>query len=145
MNEKIQELLNKLSYCFATPEAETFNSYINNNKISKAKKMLLEYITEEEADLVIKSLKKETEKLFKLIPITYEKFIKEYPYSEDIPDIKLIVNHKGHISNGILFGPPRLNSNKNEWYIYTNNDCIRLKNVSQIWIQILDFITDTPH
>jgi len=43
MTKTVEEILEDLSYSFASPEAEALHEYIREKKFQKAKKLLLEH------------------------------------------------------------------------------------------------------
>lgn len=137
-NEKFKELMRDLSYKFATPEAESFNQAINERKFSKAKKMISKHFSDEDATLIINQLRAKTEKKFKLVEISYDDFMSKYPYSDNVPELSLVFNYSGHIFSGCLYENPRPLSSKikDEWFVYSNNDFYKLKDVTQIWIRV---------
>lgn len=137
-DEKFKELFRDLSYKFATPEAEAFNKAINERKFNKAKKMIAKHLSDEDSTFIINQLRAKTEKKFKLVEISYNDFMRKYPYSNDAPHLSLVINYNGNIFSGCLYDNPRPLSSKikDEWFVYFNNDFYKLKDVTQIWIRV---------
>lgn len=130
----IEEILEDLSYSFASPEAESFMTYIGEKNYIKAEKMLLTKITAIEATLVINHFKNEVEKKFNLVEMTYEDFKIKYPYNPDMDSHEIVdeivVNYRGHITSSCLI---KSRYEPNEWCIFITKNLIKVKDVDQIW------------
>lgn len=130
----IEQILEDLSYAFASPESRAFTTYIGEKNYRKAKNMLLKKIDADEATIVMNHFKKEVKKKFILVEMTYEDFKIKYPYNPDMDFDEfideIVINYRGHITSSCL-----MNSlyHKDEWCVFIENRFIKVQDVDQIW------------
>ncbi len=121
MSDKIQDLLEELSYAFSTPEAADFNYLMINRKFAKATKMLVEYISHEDADLLVKHLHAENIKTVSLVEIS----VSEIDLKND--------QQRYLIKVGLEFGTSSLIQMSESLGFFLGSSLITLDKVSQIW------------
>lgn len=127
----VETILEKLSYAFASPEAEDFMRCIREKNYRKAKNLLLKKIEPDHANLVINHFKKEVKNKFKLTEITHEEFIKKYPFDGKDIKQKIIVNYRGEMISSYI---EESYYNKKTWCIHVQAEEIEIKAVDQIWL-----------
>lgn len=138
----IEEIINDLGYCFSSPEAEHFYEQILSRKYNKARKMLREYLEDEEIEKVINHFINESARKYTLKEITLEEFLTLYPFEKNKPssdpesnndhcnEVKVVINYRGNMINEIL----ALGSFHTEWMFYYNNERVPLTKAAQIWL-----------
>lgn len=114
----VEELLEDLGYCFATPEAEQFNRHILAKKFAQARKMLKPYVSLDEANAVIDYIHKKNTCNVKLT---------EIDKSEIVEDVQYVIRVGQNIShtmpwerNGVLS-------------FYIQPDFVSVNDISQVW------------
>lgn len=128
-----EELLYDLSYSLSSPEAEYFNSLINEEKYSQAKKVLSkEGLSNDEVEIIITFYKKKISRKYNMKDVTLEEFNKLYPFGDIYKKVNIVVNYKGSIYSTYLHYP--VSSKIKEWTLYCNNEFILLSQIQQIWI-----------
>lgn len=116
----IEEILEDLS-CLARPEVEHFQSQIKNKKHAAAKKILLEYIYEEEANRVIDYFYKMYNRKMQLIEVA----VKDIPLEESKKEY--LVNSGNSIYHTYIF------HRNNDYYFIMEKEMLLVKKAIQVW------------
>jgi hypothetical protein len=129
--KSIEEILEELSFAFASPEASEFTTYIAEKNYRKAKNMLLKKIAADEATLVINHFKSEIKKKFNLVEMSYEEFNIKFPYTGVNSKQQIVVNYRGEMVSAY---PKKGYIYPDGWIIYVGHNEVAIKDVDQIWL-----------
>jgi hypothetical protein len=124
MEKSVQDILEDLSYSFATPEAQELHRLIFDKKFAKAKKMLLEYISEVDAKRVIDYFHEKNTRKIQLVEITVKDIVlgnEKQQYLFKIGD---------QLAQSSVF---KLHHDSPDYSIYMSGQMFSLKQVNQVW------------
>lgn len=117
----IEDLLHDLSYTWNRMEVDSFHEYMKEGKFTKAKKMLLVDLEENEAQAVLDYFKKKNESKMELVPI-------------EIKDIPLELSNQRYL---FKYGDALYTSKVEifrEKITFFANDFIPLEKAQQAWV-----------
>jgi hypothetical protein len=117
----VKQILEELSYRFSSPEAEMFYKLLLNKEYKKAKKMLLEHISDIEAEAIIKYIDDLNTQKINLVEI----------------NPKLIEKVEGDKEYIFKFGKEMVKSQiyfiNNEFSFYAVREFVSVDKAMQIW------------
>lgn len=132
-----EDIIDELSYAWSSPEAEHFHHLLEEENISEAKKMLLEYYEEDEAQIVLDHFKKKMNRKFEIVPTSIEEIEREFPPVEyaDKETPNLLCNIKGNIVKTYLYNNGYKKPNDFWSVFYESQGFIKFDktNVFQVW------------
>ena len=122
--QTVEEILEELSYSFATPEAQELHRLIFDKKFAKAKKMLLKYISPEDSKRVIDYFHQKNTKKIELIEIN----VKDIVLGNEKQQYLFKVGSQ--LAQSPVF---KLHHDSTDYSIFMGGEMFSLKQVTQVW------------